>query len=186
MLYNMSIIYERINMINIVDDFFTNDQLLNVQSYASGAFYKTVFFDYIKKKENKNRNDTYGLRHYFELKSPLGQVIQERCRKKLRYIIEDTNPESMGALDKRKLDVLQPHEDRLLGKVNLYIQLIGPTAVSNGICFYDKDPKLDMHIGFRENRAILFDSTIIHTPNISADKIWRTTMTLFINKGSFE
>ena len=182
----MSIIYERINMINIVDDFFTKDHLLNVQNYASGAVYKPVFFDYSKNKENKNRNDTYGIRHFFELKSSLGKVIQERCLKKFSYIIEDTNPHSLGALDKRKLDVFQPHEDGLLGKVNLYIQLIGPTAVSNGICFYDKDHKLDIHIGFRENRALLFDSDIIHTPNISSDKIWRTTISLFINKGNFE
>tara|TARA_R100000963_G_C4638961_1_gene102694 strand:+ start:1039 stop:1560 length:522 start_codon:yes stop_codon:yes gene_type:complete len=173
-------------MINIVDDFFTKKQLLNVQNYAGGAFYKPVFFTQSRNKENKNREDSYGIRHLFELKSSLGKIIHKRCLKKFSYIIKDTYPPGQGALDKRKLDVFQPHNDGGLGKVNLYIQLIGPTAVSNGICFYDKDQKLDMHIGFRENRAVLFDSKIVHTPNVSSDKIWRTTITLFINKGDFK
>ena len=44
--------------------------------------------------------------------------------------------------------------------------------------------KLDVHIGFNENRAVLFDSNILHSPLVDKD-IWRTTATIFIKEGSF-
>ena len=56
----------------------------------------------------------------------------------------------------------------------------GPTAVTNGIVFYTKG-ELDIHIGFRENRAVLFPSNWIHSPHKSeVVNLKRYTATLFI------
>ena len=58
--------------------------------------------------------------------------------------------------------------------------LKGPTAVTNGTVFYT-DRELDMHIGFRENRAIMFPSNIYHSANVSnLPNLKRYTATLFV------
>ena len=60
----------------------------------------------------------------------------------------------------------------------------GPTAVTNGTVFYVGDENncsLDMHVGFRENRAILFPSDKIHSPHASkVPDLKRYTATLFV------
>ena len=56
----------------------------------------------------------------------------------------------------------------------------GPTALTNGIVFYT-DNTLDMHIGFKENRAVLFPSNKLHSPHANKESnITRYSATLFI------
>jgi hypothetical protein len=60
----------------------------------------------------------------------------------------------------------------------------GPTAVTNGTVFYT-DNNLDMHIGFRENRAIMFPSDKLHSPHASnTPNLKRYTVSLFIQEYS--
>jgi hypothetical protein len=47
-----------------------------------------------------------------------------------------------------------------------------------------KNNKLYIHIGFNENRAVLFDSNILHSPLVD-EEVWRTTLSVFIMKGYF-
>ena len=58
-----------------------------------------------------------------------------------------------------------PHKD---GSVyNCIIYLLGDPLINNGTGFYEKDgdvSHLHTHIGFKENRAILFSSSIWHSP----------------------
>jgi len=57
-----------------------------------------------------------------------------------------------------------PHND--LSKYNCLIYLKGNHLVNNGTGFYDKVNNkflLNTHVGFKENRAIIFDSKIYHT-----------------------
>jgi len=57
--------------------------------------------------------------------------------------------------------------------------LYGPIAVSNGTVFYSNE--LDIHVGFRPNRAVLFPSNWMHSQHASKDKgIRRYTSTLFV------
>jgi hypothetical protein len=56
----------------------------------------------------------------------------------------------------------------------------GPTAVTNGTVFYT-DGELDIHVGFRENRAVMFPSQHVHSPHVSkVPNLKRYTATLFI------
>ena len=60
----------------------------------------------------------------------------------------------------------------------------GPTAVTNGTVFYHgslDSYNLDTHIGFRENRAIMFPSNKIHSQHASnVPNLKRYTATLFV------
>ena len=59
-----------------------------------------------------------------------------------------------------------PHDDRP-HEYNCLIYLKGNSLVNNGTGFYDKISEdkyeLNTHVGFKENRAIVFDSKIYHT-----------------------
>ena len=62
--------------------------------------------------------------------------------------------------------------------------IAGPTAVTNGTVFYadEKNSKvLDIHVGFRENRAIMFSSNIWHSPHANKESSTkRYTASLFV------
>lgn len=58
--------------------------------------------------------------------------------------------------------------------------LKGPTAVVNGTVFYTEGD-LDIHVGFRENRAILFPSNWVHSAHANNQpNLKRYTASLFI------
>jgi hypothetical protein len=77
----------------------------------------------------------------------------------------------------------QPHTDEIICKMNLYLQIEGGTKLNHGLGFYT-DNNLDTHIGFKENRAVLFDSNLLHSPLVD-EEVWRTTLTVFITEGYF-
>jgi hypothetical protein len=59
-----------------------------------------------------------------------------------------------------------PHNDESVAKLNCLVYLRGQPLLNSGTGFYDKigdSYELNSHIGFRENRAIIFDSKIYHT-----------------------
>ena len=60
------------------------------------------------------------------------------------------------------------------------IMISGPAAVTNGTVFYT-DEQLDMHIGFKENRAVMFPSNYYHSQHASnVPNLKRYTATLFV------
>jgi hypothetical protein len=179
-------------MIRIVENFFTDEELVKIQTYANrDAYFNTSFFDYVYENkdtdEKRNRDTSYGLRHTFGWdENFLGKVITKNALEKFKVKILKT-VHNQGAIDKRKLDLFQPHQDETIGnKWNLYVQLQGKEDARNGICFYNDNRNMDIHIGFKQNRAVLFRSNLYHTPNVSKDKeTWRMTMTIFILKADF-
>ena len=59
--------------------------------------------------------------------------------------------------------------------------IYGPTAVTNGTVFYT-DNQLDIHVGFRPNRAVMFPSNKLHSQHASDVKnLIRYTSTLFVD-----
>ena len=55
----------------------------------------------------------------------------------------------------------------------------GPTAVTNGTVFYSEG-ELDIHVGFKENRAVMFPSDWLHSQHASkVPNLKRYTATLF-------
>jgi len=75
------------------------------------------------------------------------------------------------------------HND--INTINCLIYLKGKHIVNNGTGFYDKKNKkleLNTHVGFKENRAIIFDSKIYHSSlQFNEDCGTRYTMANFID-----
>lgn len=165
-------------MIYIVDNFLDDKDFNDLKAFSKSKkiTYEPKFF-----VEAKDRTDlsTYGFRYNFSFDSELGQCLKKQCLKKFNYKIVEALE---CGLDKRKLTLYKPHID--MGINNLYLQIEGGTKLNHGIGFYTYDNNLDIHVGFKENRAILFNSNIIHTPLVD-EEIWRTTLTCFIGKGNF-
>jgi hypothetical protein len=166
-------------MIFIVDNFLDKKDFNDLKAFSKSekVKYTTQFFH---GSNEKVKETTYGLRYNFSLDSELGLCLSKTCFKKFNYKI--TNAPECG-LDKRRLNMYQPHTDKILSKINLYLQIEGGTKLNHGLGFYTEN-NLDIHIGFKENRAVLFNSDIIHSPLVD-EEVWRTTLTVFIKEGYF-
>jgi hypothetical protein len=166
-------------MINIIDNFLDEKDFNDLKEFSKSknVKYYPKYFDGAKEKIDAT---TYGLRYSFLIDSQLGQCLKKQCLKKFKYKIVEARE---CGIDKRKLTMFKPHTDELISKMNLYLQIEGGTKLNHGLGFYTNN-NLDTHIGFKENRAVLFDSNILHSPLVD-EEIWRTTLTVFIVKGCF-
>jgi len=81
-------------------------------------------------------------------------------------------------------EVTNPHND-VPYNLNCLVYLRGQPLLNSGTGFYDKigdNYELNSHIGFRENRAIIFDSKIYHTSlQFNKDSGVRYVMANFLN-----
>lgn len=166
-------------MIFIIDNFLDKKDFNDLKAFSKSekVKYTPKFFNGTTEKKKET---TYGLRYNFLIDSELGECLSKKCSEKFKYKIVSAFE---CGLDKRKLTMYQPHTDSLTSKMNLYLQIEGGTKLNHGLGFYT-DNNLDMHIGFKENRAVLFDSNLLHSPLVD-EEIWRTTLTIFIKEGCF-
>jgi hypothetical protein len=166
------------NKIIIIDDFFDFDMFEKIKHHVTTKLFFTP--RYFADATEKNKDSYYGSR--FQLKndpSLLDTFIQQTNKK---FNIKIKKVDDSSGVDIRNLDSFKPHTDDIAGKINLLIMINGPTAVTNGTVFYT-DNELDMHIGFRENRAILFPSNKLHSSHASnIPNLIRHTATLFIKE----
>ena len=102
--------------------------------------------------------------------------------KELGFIIH--NNHSYYFFSGKDKEVTNPHCDDSY-KLNCLVYLKGQPLLNSGTGFYDKigdNYELNSHIGFRENRAIIFDSTIYHTSlQFNKDSGVRYVMANFLN-----
>jgi hypothetical protein len=165
-------------MINIIDNFLEEEQFKNLKLFSKTVHYKPVYFDKTTEKTDAN---TYGFRYPIEKNNELITIFKKKCLEKFKYKIIDF---IVCGLDKRRLTMYKPHIDTELGVIkNLYLMVEGVTKLNHGIGFYD-DKELTTHIGFKENRAVLFNSDLMHSPLVDQNT-WRTTLTIFIKEGNF-
>ena len=132
--------------------------------------------------------DAYRLENNFQmlkediLKSDknLCNTFTKQAEKKFKLKIHKIDKDS--GIDLRNLDKWQPHVDDKYSKINIFIMLDGPIAVTTGTCFYT-DNELDIHVGFRPNRAVMFPSDRVHSPHKSEIKnMRRYTASLFVSE----
>lgn len=168
-------------MIRVVDNFFEKDLFEKVKSHVTTKLHFTNrYFD----GAEVSRKAHYGLRWLFSNDPEFLKYFIKQAEKKFYIKITETHEDS--GVDLRNLDEFKPHQDDIDGNIfNLLIMIAGPTAVTNGTVFYhkDKELELDMHVGFRENRAILFPSNKFHSPHASnIPNLRRFSATIFIGK----
>ncbi len=158
-------------MIKIIDNYFEDNLFLNIKNHITTKLYYTPRF-YDGKKENY-----YGSRFVLSQDKKLLDTFVTQAEKKFKIKIKKLNPDS--GIDMRNIDRFHPHQDEE-NKINILVMLAGPTAVTNGTVFYT-DGELDIHVGFRENRAILFPSLWYHSNHASnVPDLKRYTASLFI------
>lgn len=167
-------------MIKIIDDFFEDILFTNIKNYiVSEINFKPK---YLEGTTEKTQENFYGNRFKLLGNLELRSIFIKQSEKKFNIKIDTLDDES--GIDIRNLDHFVPHIDTSFSKMNILIMMKGPTAVTNGTVFYT-DNKLDMHIGFRENRAIMFPSDKLHSPHASnTPNLKRYTVSLFIQEYS--
>ena len=162
-------------MIKIVNDFFEKDKYNQVIHHIKNNVYFTP--RYFHNTEEKTKENYYGDRFVLEEDKELYNTFIKQAEKKFKFKIYKT---FSCSIDLRNLDEWKPHVDD--AKINVFIMLDGPIGVTTGTCFYT-DNQLDIHVGFRPNRAILYPSNYLHSPHKSSMKgIRRYTCSLFIDE----
>ncbi len=158
-------------MIKIINDFFDDELFVNVKNHITTKLYYTPRF-YDEKKENY-----YGSRFVLSQDKKLLDTFVTQAEKKFKIKIKQLHSDS--GIDIRNLDKFKPHIDDA-AKINIMVMLSGPTAVTNGTVFYT-DGELDIHVGFKENRSILFPSNWYHSNHASnISNLKRYTASLFV------
>lgn len=164
-------------MIKIINNFFNENQLHLVQNFAlTKAAYTPCFFD---GAVEKNQQTHYGNRFYLSTDKELKNLFIKQAELKFNLKNLKINDNHSG-IDQRNLDHFKPHIDSGMGIVsNILIMISGLTAVTNGTVFYSEN-ELDIHIGFKENRAVMFPSDWLHSQHASkVPNLKRYTATLF-------
>ena len=167
-------------MIKILDNFFNKNDLKFIQDFAlTKAFYTPCFFPDAPKKSKEYH---YGNRFYLHTNNNIKNLLIKQA--KLKFSLKNIKITSDSGIDQRNLDHFKPHTDVNLGMLNILIMISGPKALTNGTVFYTKNKEnveLDIHVGFRENRAILFPSNWWHSQHASdVPNLQRYTASLFI------
>ena len=165
-------------MIKIIDNFFDKNILKKIQNHIiSNVYYTPRWYE----GKEKTKENYYGLRFRLNNDPELEEIFVKQTENKFKIKIKKLDPDS--GIDKRNLNKFYPHIDDGL-KINILIMLYGPVAVTNGTVFYNGTPEkceLDIHVGFRPNRAILFPSNWVHSYHASnLPNLQRYTSTLFI------
>ena len=164
-------------MIKIINNFFEKNQYDKVINHIKHNIYFTP--RYFLNTNEKTKKNYYGDRFVLENDKNLYNLFKEQAEKKFKLKINKTHD---SGIDLRNLSMWQPHTDSANSKINIFIMLDGPIGVTTGTCFYT-DNELDMHVGFRPNRAVMFPSDYLHSPHKSDVKSMRRyTATLFVSE----
>ncbi len=169
-------------MITIINDFFKEDKLKEVVNYTKNNIFFTP--KYFEDTVEKSKENFYGHRFNLNKDKNLLDTFVKQSEKKFNIKIKKVH-EDCG-IDLRNLDRFFPHTDNFYGiKYNILIMLDGPIGVTTGTVFYTDD-QLDIHVGFRPNRAVLFPSSYYHCAHKSdIENLKRYTATIFITEYEF-
>lgn len=170
-------------MIKIINNFFDEKDLKFIQNFAlTKAFYTPCFFTNSPKKSKEYH---YGNRFHLALNKKIKNFLINQAE--LKFNLKNIKITDDSGIDQRNLDNFKPHTDVKYGALlNVLIMISGPKALTNGTVFYSKNKntkelELDIHVGFRENRAILFPSDWWHSNHASnIPNLKRYTSSLFI------
>jgi len=166
-------------VIRVEDNFFDEKTFTRIKQHVTTKliFEPRYFDDTERTKEN-----FYGSRFDWGKDKKLLDIFVKQAEKTFRLNIKQLGV--LGGIDLRNLDHFKPHTDVEVGKLNILVMIAGPTAVTNGTVFYygrEHKCDLDIHVGFRENRAVIFPSDKIHSQHASVvPNLRRYTASIFV------
>tara|TARA_R110002020_G_scaffold345977_2_gene559891 strand:+ start:489 stop:998 length:510 start_codon:yes stop_codon:yes gene_type:complete len=161
-------------VIKILDNFFDDEKHKQIMHHIkSNLYFKPRFFDGSTEKTKKTH---YGNRFNLKNDQNLYNFFVKEAEKNFKLKIHKTLDDG---IDIRNLSEWQPHIDDK-NKSNVLIMLDGPIGVTTGTVFYT-DGEIDIHVGFRPNRAVMFPSNYYHSAHKNDMKnLTRYTATLFL------
>jgi hypothetical protein len=163
-------------MIKIINDFFDDEKYKEVIYHIKNKIY---FIPRYSERLDTKEKFYYGERFVLNEDKNLLDTFIFQSEKKFNIKIKKVHYDC--GVDLRNIDRFLPHIDAGT-KLNILIMLDGPVGVTTGTVFYTQG-ELDIHVGFRPNRAILFPSNYYHSPHQCKLKgIRRYTSTLFIEE----
>ncbi len=142
----------------VKDNFFSKEILIKIQNEMSN-----LNFSNRNTTVNKQSQNVYQ-KIYFNV--PLYEehfAVQEVTKNLQNYSNKTINHLESDYFLSTKHAEATPHEDTC--KINCIVYIKGDELINSGTGFYDKKEKqyvLNLHVGFKENRAIIFDSKFFH------------------------
>tara|TARA_R100001015_G_C4626572_1_gene185622 strand:- start:796 stop:1326 length:531 start_codon:yes stop_codon:yes gene_type:complete len=156
----------RNNNIFIQDNFFDKDFFTKLQREVVLQDFTSRYLHIKKTRPNTSSDNPYQ-RFYHNVplssKSKVVLEVKKNIKKYFKTTVKLHEGMSFYFLSFPNTPP-NPHYDP--GLFNCLIYLVGDNLVNNGTGFYEKvndDLVLHTHIGFKENRAIFFDSHIYHS-----------------------
>ena len=145
-------------MIAIKDNFFEQEDYIKVLNCLNGIKQFTPKI-YDIEKENPY---SYGVFSRITLEEKLGQLINDTCINKFKF--KYTKFDLDAGFYVRKQSKTYEHFDG--GVKNLLIYLDGQEKFFNGTIWINNkiEDRYSIQVGYVKNRAINFDSNILHTP----------------------
>tara|TARA_R100001143_G_C3322129_1_gene115327 strand:+ start:339 stop:875 length:537 start_codon:yes stop_codon:yes gene_type:complete len=161
-------------VIRIEDNFFDEKMFTHIKQHVTT---KLTFEPRYFENEERTKENFCGSRFDWGKDKNLLDIFVKQAEKTFNLNIKKLFPDP-GGIDMRNLPHFTPHVDEC--KLNILVMLSGPTAVTNGTVFYT-DEQLDIHVGFRENRAVVFSSDKYHSQHASAvPNLRRYTASVFV------
>ena len=171
-------------MIRVKDDFFEEKMFAHIKKHATTKLmFEPRYFDNpaVNPEDKRGKKQYYGSRFDWNKDKNLLDIFVKQAENAFRLKVKKLHSPP-GGIDMRNLDHFKPHVD--LGKLNILIMLAGPTAVTNGTVFYygpESNCELDIHVGFRENRAVVFPADLVHSQHaIKVPNLRRYTASIFV------
>jgi len=159
------------NNIYVQDNFFDKEFFKQLKSEVVTLQFNSRYND-IDQSEDElaKHNDQQRNWHHYPLENNAG-VVQEVIKKCTHYFhLQNIKSIQSTYLLSFPNTPPIPHTDDAT-EHNCLIYLVGDKLINNGTGFYEKEKEnltLHTHIGFKENRAIFFDSTLYHSPLLFA------------------
>ena len=156
-------------MIQLINNFFDENMLEKIQHHVKTQLMFTP--QYYKDMKETYFGNRYDFKHDESLRNIFVKYGEEKFKLKIKN--------STGGVDMKNIDRWLPHVDE--SKLNILVMIDGPVGINTGTVFYT-DNDIDIKVGFRPNRAVLFPSSYKHCAHKSDNKnMRRYTATLFIH-----
>jgi len=162
-------------MIKIINNFFDENEYNKIIYHIKNKIYFSPRF--YRDTTEKTKDSHYGNRFVLKNDKNLYDAFVRQAEKNFKIKIHETHDDG---IDLRNTDCFSPHVDD--AKINILIMLDGPIGVTTGTVFYT-DCELDIHVGFRPNRAVMFPSKMFHSPHMNnIENLKRYTASLFVRE----
>ena len=142
----------------VKDNFFTGDVLKKIKNEISHLNFSNRNTTVNEQSQNVYQKIYFNVRLYKE-----HFAVREVTKNLQNYLSLPIDHLESDYFLSTKHTEPTPHEDTCT--INCIVYIKGDELINSGTGFYDKKEKqyvLNLHVGFKENRAIIFDSKIYH------------------------